>query len=317
MLLIKGRSRYACFGLWLIDLRSIYSPLSKMLASSPRRLSLGPLTSYAHLTEITRNPLHSRSHTEKNWFLFHPSTGEAFVHYEFSSRRNSTSGRAFAKLLGNGLTTVNLTDPLEPPCIQDAGGSKPDSMKSLGHWHQATNSLRLILCDRNDRKCKPTMDNTVFFAIIHRKHGNQWGLPLRYERYFVVWSAQAPYNMLGISKHPLLFANETAGGWQAWENWDDGSGDAANPDQHRLKPKQWNSTDSHGGKGQWAYFTYTVSMAWAWGRADVEIEDMSEGYLDDEVLLSIGIDDQGQGFTRVKAGELLSCLRACRMTQSK
>ena len=38
---------------------------------------------------------------------------------------------------------------------------------------------------------------------------------------------------------------------------------------------------------------------------------MHVGYLDDEVVLGIGVDDKGQAFSRVLAGELVQCLRAC------
>ena len=40
-------------------------------------------------------------------------------------------------------------------------------------------------------------------------------------------------------------------------------------------------------------------------------ETKNVGYLDDEVVLGIGIDDAGQGFVRVKAGDLLQCLKPC------
>ena len=66
-----------------------------------------------------------------------------------------------------------------------------------------------------------------------------------------------------------------------------------------------------GGKGYWAYFTYTVSINYAWGRPNDEVEDKNVGYLDDEVVLGIGVDDKGQGFSRVKAGDLVGCMRAC------
>ena len=67
----------------------------------------------------------------------------------------------------------------------------------------------------------------------------------------------------------------------------------------------------------WADFTYTVSMAYAWGREPRkggkgdEAEDMHVGYLDDEVVLAIGVDDAGSVFGRVKAGELVQCMQAC------
>jgi hypothetical protein len=303
------RSRYACFGLWLIDLRSLYEPLGPLLSSSPHHLSLGPLKSYPTLTELTRNPPSTRAQIEKNWMFFYPSTGESFIHYDISNPKSPSRGRTFAKVIGAGLTTLNLTDPLELPCIPDITPDEPDKVKHNGTWHQATNSLRLILCERADKKCTPTDHNAVFFAIIHRKHPNFLKLPLRYERYFIVWAATPPYSMLGISQHPILMANETASGWFLDENWDDDPVNAEVVAAHQAS-LGGESYDPHGGKGYWAYFTYTVSMSWAWGR-EVEVEEMNVGYLDDEVVLAIGIDDEGQGMARVRAGDLVQCLRAC------
>lgn len=200
----------------------------------------------------------------------------------------------------------------------DTGATKKDAAKKAGTWHQATNSLRLVLCIRGDKACKPSKHNTVFIAIVHRKLPNVLKLPLRYERYFIVWEASPPFSMLGISKHPLLLANETASGWSSSENWD------GDPNQHQtsstanyskgntIEEKAINATQHYVGKGYWAYFTYTVSIAYAWGREKDEVEDMNVGYLDDEIVLSIGVDDKGQTFARVRAGDLVQCLRACK-----
>lgn len=247
---------------------------------------------------------------EKNWMLFYPSTGESFIHYDISDPRRPGRGRTFAKELGGGLATTNLTDPLELPCIPDIAENEPDPIKKHGRWHQATNSLRLVLCKRDDGSCHPTADNTVFFAIVHRKHPNFLNLPLRYERYFIIWASTPPFDMLAISQHPLLMANETASGWSMDQNWDDDPVSAKVVADHISRFP--NSTELPRGKGYWAYFTYTVSIAWAWGRGgDVEPVDMNVGYLDDEVILGIGIDDKAQGFSRVKAGDLVQCMRAC------
>lgn len=132
----------------------------------------------------------------------------------------------------------------------------------------------------------------------------------------MVWSATAPFEMLGISRYPVLMGNETASGWSASENWDD---DPANVKiVARAKEVAANATEPYGGKDFWAYFTYTVSISYAWGRqpravndGGDEAQDMHVGYLDDEVLLAIGVDDKGQAFSRVKAGDLVQCLRAC------
>ena len=332
------RSRYACFGLWVIDLRSLYPALHELLSSPPDRFTLGPLKSYSTLTELTRNPAADRGQIEKNWMIFYTASGESYIHYDLSDTKGGPRGRTFAKLLGNGLSTPNLTDPLESPCLQELGENEPDMAKRGGRWHQATNSLRVILCDRSEKGCAPTPTNQVFVSLVHRKFANYLKLPLRYERYFIVWEARPPFHMLGVSKYPVLMANETASGWTAEQNWDDWPlptpPSAIEGDGHKLResrrkrdiepgfaaahnassavaPDTTSNATSVIGRDFWAYFTYTVSISWAWSGEKVEAEMKNVGYLDDEVLLSIGIDDKGQGFSRVKAGDLMECMRAC------
>ena len=302
----------------MIDLRTLYEPLANLLTSSPTLPSLGPLKSYPTLTELTRNPADTRYPIEKNWLLFFPASGESYIHYDLSDPRSGPRGRTFAKILGNGLTTTNLSDPLEQPCLKELSeAEEPDNEKRGGTWHQATNSLRLVLCNRFDASCKASTDNTVFFAVVHRKFPNWLKLPLRYERFFIVWQATPPFAMIGISQHPLLMANETASGWSASENWDDDPANAVRV--AATKNKNPNATEPFSGKDYWAYFTYTVSISYAWGRLSRknqigfgdEAMDMHVGYLDDEVVLGIGVDDKGQAFSRVKAADLVNCLMAC------
>jgi hypothetical protein len=246
--------------------------------------------SYSTLTELTRNPASDRYPIEKNWMIFFPSGSSAYVHYEMSLQ----TGRTFAKLLGGGLTTTNLTDPLELPCLPDSSSNESDISLKGSSWHQATNSLRLVLCNRSDPECEAKAENSVFFAIIHSKHSNLLKLPLRYERYAMVWSATPPFNMLGISKYPIQMANETASGWTAEQNWDD------QPQALQENRPMWARA-----------FTYTVSIAYAWGRSNDEAAEKNVGYLDDSVILGIGIDDESQGYSIVKVQSLLQCLRAC------
>jgi len=245
--------------------------------------------SYPSLTELTRNPPRSRDVIEKNWMFFSSRQG-SYIHYDMSIKK-----RTFAKLLGGGLTTVNLTDPFEQPCLVEASDGKSDK----GSWHQGTNSLRLILCDRHDENCRPNVDNEIFFSLVHRKHKGMLGLPLRYERYFIVWSAAPPFSMLAVSRHPILMANETASGWDPGENWED-------DEEHQNLV-----ANGKKGKENGARFTYTVSLAWASGRAFDQPSDKNVGYLDDEVILGIGVDDAAQVYARVLAKDLLQCLRSC------
>ncbi|PMD35427.1 hypothetical protein L207DRAFT_637792 [Hyaloscypha variabilis F] len=290
ILMVVSQSRYACIGLWAIDLRVPYPDIQEAFSSSPRRLGPGPLMSYPTLTELTRNPLRTRRSYEKNWVMFSPSPSTSYLQYEL----NSTT-RTFAQLIGAGLTTTNETDPLEESCLSEPTPDEVDSGHFMAgaSWHQATPALKLVLCTRTNSTCINNSEESVFFAAIHRKHVNGYGLPERYERYFVVWSATRPFNMLAVSQHPILLRNETNRGWTPEEIWDD-----------VLEARSENRT-------YWGQFTYTTTIAYAWGREESDIREKNNGYLDDEVILSVGIDDQNGLYAKVKVSELLQCLKIC------
>ncbi|KAL5317292.1 hypothetical protein ACEPPN_014387 [Leptodophora sp. 'Broadleaf-Isolate-01'] len=289
ILMVVSQSRYACIGLWTIDLRVVYPAIEETFSSSPRRLGPGPLISYPTLTELTRNPPSTRQSYEKNWVMFFPSPATSYLQYEL----NSTT-RTFAQLIGGGLTTQNMTDVSEEPCLSDElGETETDIFTVSSSWHQATPALKLVLCKRADASCIANNPDTVFFAVIQRKHNNGFGLPIRYERYFVVWSATWPFNMLAVSQHPILMANETNRGWKPVEIWDDVP--EAKDEQREV----------------WGEFTYTTTIAYAWGRAESGIREKGTGYLDDYVILSVGIDDKDGLYGKVVAEDLLQCLRIC------
>lgn len=246
--------------------------------------------SYDALTEVTRNPPDSRSEIEKNWMLF-SDRHSTYVHYDIGPR-------TFAQLLGGGLTTPNLTDPFEIPCL--GHGTAPDLTSEWrdSSWHQGTNSLQLILCERGDRFCKQSPDNTVFWSLIHQKHESEiYGL--RYERFFIVWSSSPPFHMLAISRLPIIFADESVNGYPPEASWDDDEENAQMLEELGM------------GKGEYAKFTYTPSIAYSWGRLEDAPQDKNIGYLDDEVILGIGIEDRGQAYVRALVKDLLQCLRLC------
>ena len=279
---------------------------------------------------------------EKNWFLFFPTPFESYVHYDIADPFSLSRGRTFAKLLGSGLTTGNLTDRTEISCFLSSSNDANDAAQDGGEWHQSSNSLRLILCARDDPSCIPGPENTVLFAIVHRKKYNELGLPIRYERHAMVMSSSPPFNMIGISQHPLLLADEIAPGWSLDQNWDGSKGN-----EHSLR-KLRNGTIpivvepdpllENGSRSRnpaedstppWPGFTYTVSVAWAFrgpnaapdrkastatGGENTEgkvLHSMQTGYWDEDLILGIGVRDVGQVFARVKASDLLECLRAC------
>ncbi|KIW27356.1 uncharacterized protein PV07_07100 [Cladophialophora immunda] len=268
----------------------------------------------------------------------------------WTEARQTKGGRTFAKLTGNGFTTPNLTSALEEPCFSQSEGHFVDSLGNKGHWHQGSNSLRLILCTRaqarSDAVCKDdenangtavTTGRSVHFAIMHRKFSNELDLPLRYERYVVVWEGRAPFQMLGVSRFPLLMRNERAGPWTKEENWPDPKERGWNATREHLHEKEVRVVRRGDGEELYeneaeqrnnfiksqAYFTYTPSLAWAWTphsaaanqeEEEEDVEYMSQlgtGYLGDDVLVGIGLEDVNQAFARVKVDDLLQCLRLC------
>lgn len=299
-------------------------------------------------------------------------------------------GRTLARLTSHALTTTNLTSPHEPPCFNLSSPSHTtDTLNNTGHWHQGTNSLRLILCTRSafhSRNCVPadhsehsastsTTANVklltnlqysehlrlsgaiLHFSIIHRKFSNEIDLPMRYERYFLVWEARAPFRVVGVSRWPVVFGQERVRPWGREEDiglgrtavGESGSGSGrrrgsdvelgsesdleaglgqdldvdVNADSNKKSAKNEEST---------AYFTYTPSMTWSHRPNprpnhhanhhfnhptqphlddNHDHEDLGTGFLDDEVIIGIGMDDLAQGFVRVEVREVLGCLRGC------
>lgn len=226
-------------------------------------------------------------------------------------------------------------------------------------WHQATNAIHLLLCERDSPNCtasasaaspapaKEDAETSVFVALIHRKISNGFNLPLRYERYAVLWSATPPFALLAVGKYPVLFANETASGWSAGQNWDAGDegGYGFGSTTETEKETQRNGTQRGKGMGKekeksnkkqeeamWAPFTYTVSLSWSHRPAsashtpspisepepETEIEPnfhslhtMHSGTLSDTVIVGVGVEDGGQVFAELPVRELLLCLRPC------
>ncbi|KAJ9651280.1 hypothetical protein H2198_009434 [Neophaeococcomyces mojaviensis] len=191
-------------------------------------------------------------------------------------------GRTLSQLLNTqAYTTPNMTSPHEPPCFDYHSPTYlHDSLHNSGHWHQGSNSLRLILCTREElqqRSClsdvaptdplsagrsvthaekNATSWNTyerlltnegmvVHFSIIHRKFSNVWDLPMRYERYFLLWEARRPFRILGVSKYPILLENERARPWSWNEDigWDmdqlDGVGESEGEHNYAEKSHEY------------------------------------------------------------------------------
>jgi len=131
----KYRSQFACVGLWVIDLRIVYPDIRHTFLSSPKRPNFGPLVSFISLTELTRNPHFTRHSYEKNWVMFTTGSGASYLQYELTP-----SERTIAQFIKGGITTRNLTDPIEEPCLFDPTPDRYVCLRRLSNppVHQKT-----------------------------------------------------------------------------------------------------------------------------------------------------------------------------------
>lgn len=165
----------------------------------------------------------------------------------------------------------------------------------------------------------------MHFSIVHRKFNNDWDLPVRYERYLLVWEARKPFRTLGISRHPILFGEERARPWTTEQDLGyeferdapDHMRRVATDESESLLNSSGN-TPADNSSREGAYFTYTPSIAWAWRSNSEEgatqergHEDLGTGYVGEDIVIGIGMDDVAQGFVKVSVDEVLTCLRLC------
>ncbi|KAK9474816.1 uncharacterized protein V1510DRAFT_410742 [Dipodascopsis tothii] len=248
LMIMNQQSRYGCFGLWVIDLRSVYPSLQYQLDRSL-------LNRFPTVTELTRAEW--RSEMEKNYLVFYDHTdGTEYVQYGLGHGH-----RHFAKLLGNGLTSTNMTSPAEKTCLL-----RPAT------WHQATNAIKVVLCKRGE--CVPGPDNTVYVSLMHNKVALADG-KITYQRYVAMWRTVAPFEMVAFGDRALRFRNE----------------------------HQWEDKYSHDLIGK---FVYTVSLAW------VKNMGRYEGYLDESVIIGLGVGDRGSGAVIMPVEDMLTCMHSCK-----
>lgn len=142
------------------------------------------------------------------------------------------------------------------------------------HLHQSTNSLLITLCDRDDPTCFETEHNTFIMTIFHHKSSYLHDI---YEPYVMLFKRTAPFELYAISKKPL---------------WING----------REKPSGSAATGFTKSKDQLFYVT---SFNWkGFGKK-------YQGYSNDDLFISFGIEDKRSGAIDVRAGDLVADLGIC------
>jgi hypothetical protein len=140
--------------------------------------------------------------------------------------------------------------------------------------HQSTNSLSLTLCNRGE--CEPSKDNTLIVAVFQLKELRYYHPT--YEPYVVLIEQHAPFRMHGVGQLPF---------------WVHG--------RSREPFPEWKGTDA-------SHFTqmfYITSISWK------SKSQRYQGFLDDEIFISFGIEDNYTASIDVLAQDLVQCIGLC------
>ncbi|KAK3295406.1 uncharacterized protein B0H64DRAFT_145389 [Chaetomium fimeti] len=174
---------HTCFGQFIRDFRKMVDWEYELMTN----------TDFEKGIEIVRPPPFAV--LEKNYFVFWDKDNEMHVHYD------SYPERGYAKLERDGSTGPELatkTAEHDGKCLQRYLPKLPPKDESI---HQATNSLKITLCNRADKTCEPHDGNTYILTII--QHKTYYEYHSEYDPYVVLFQQRAPYELYGISKKPL------------------------------------------------------------------------------------------------------------------
>ncbi|KAF4120678.1 hypothetical protein GMORB2_2681 [Geosmithia morbida] len=269
-----SNSVYTCFGQFIQD-------LDALVEHEWGGVTGGDGGDYRVATELQRpGPWNS---VEKNWFPFWDSKDELYVHYDISP------SRAFARVYPDGSAGPNLAVLSAAsdaacmrrymPALGDAAQGEPRSRSRSQSLHQATNSLRVTMCERRGSPCTPDDDNTYIFAIY--QHKTFHNLHAVYEPFVLMFRQVPPFDMVAMSRTPL---------------W--------------IRGRHMNAAR------EVSEMLYVTSISWKSGSGTGGGNGVADGngyhgYLDDEMFIAFGIEDERTGAIDVLAKDVLGDIALC------
>lgn len=218
---------------------------------------------------------------EKNWFLFWDREGKVYVHYDVSPKRS------FAALLddgsvGQGRDLAAEAVGKDEMCLAKYMPSVNPTDESI---HQATNSLAVTLCKRNDPGCVPDAKNTFVMSIFQHKRYRFFHSV--YEPYAMLFRQEAPFEVYGISTKPFWIH----GRWKP----NTVMSDAKMEPKNGTIMRDYNQTEMF----------YVTSMSWR------SSQQKYHGFIDDVVFLGFGIEDNMSAGIDVVVGDMLLDIGLC------
>lgn len=263
-----SNSQFTCFGQWMQDLRTLVDWGSVGVGQEFR---LG--------TELQRQEPWGQ--VEKNWFVFWDKDDQLYVHWDIEPKRS------FAKLNSDGTVGKDLAGyaKTDKQCMAQY---MPPIGPVLENRHQATNSLSITTCNRNDPNCTPDDFNTFIISIFQFKSFHAFHSV--YEPYVMMMQRHAPFAVHAIGAKPL---------------WISGRGGAG---KGRVPKSGWDEAT----RGPWnqTEMLFVTSISWKAHGARYH------GYADDVMFLAFGIEDEKTGGIDILAGDLLADLNFCQLGPS-
>lgn len=247
----------------------------KLIPSLDQGNSSDP-SAFPEVTEIQRPPPFKLGY-EKNYFLFWDDQGAMYAHHDIYPNRT------FAQLSPNGSVGADLSPQSESTDKVCMAKYMPKPGPELESVHQSTNSLAITLCRRADPQCSPSDKNTFIMTIFQHKTYHFYHA--LYYSYVMLFQQAAPFAVHGISKKPL---------WIHGRDMLTNKTHAAFYEEHpsSLPP---NHTEMF----------YITSISWK------SPGQRYQGYIDDPIFVSFGIEDTKSGTIDVLAGDLLQDLAYC------
>ncbi|KAK9240302.1 hypothetical protein V1525DRAFT_416792 [Lipomyces kononenkoae] len=308
LMVVGSNSHEHCLGMYVIDLRVLVPELSQEM-----QLDHVPIRFDRYYELDSPFP----EEISKNWFFVWDLKNEEYIHHNLKPPIVTSIQDP----------SVNIAEA-DQECIS---AIEHDNV----HLHQATNALRLTLCDF---PCQPTADNTVVISIAHIKRIRR--MDILYERYLVVMNATSPFNIIGRSKN-LVFAGmdesqmlytvsiawdtsvRTRGSWGDYrspsgqERFRRSDSDTSNPRLARRDVLAPEGNLESPSEAPWARIqdlqhTLLREMPLQFPRNPI-VTDFFHGWLNDIVMINFGIRDTESAVIHVSARDLVNCLVDCRV----
>lgn len=215
---------------------------------------------------------------EKDYFLFWDAEGKAYVHHDLYPER------VFAELDIDGSVGPNLASiatTRDQLCMAKyLPRLDADAAERI---QQATNSLSITLCKRRDPLCTPTEANTYIMHVFHLASAVDGHAV--HEPYLLLFAQTPPFALVAVSQRPY---------------WIHGR-DVLSANSSSI---QYVGRAAEIPEGHTERFSVT-GLSWK------THGQKYHGFIDDTVLLGLGIEDSKAGGIDVSAGDLVEDLAFC------